>query len=108
MVKAFFDVLILSLSLSQLSDPSGPKVFKVLTDFCFKFFIVYNLPAVPSAGQKRASDPQKLELQTAGSCPVNSGTLTQVLYKSNKCSNHGAVSLTPKMFKIFTPLKETY
>lgn len=39
MVKAFVDVLILSLSLSQLSNPSGPNVFKVLTDFCFNFFM---------------------------------------------------------------------
>ena len=37
-------------------------------------------------GQKRVSDPLKLELQVVVSHLVGAGNQTQVLYKSNKCS----------------------
>lgn len=45
------------------------------------------------------SDPLGLELQTAGSCYVDGGSRSWVLWKGNECSDHWAVSLAPWAFK---------
>jgi len=60
--------------------------FGAVEMFCLHIYLYTKYVAGAHGGQKRTSDPSKLELQVVVSHHVVAGNWTQNLWKSNQCS----------------------